>query len=82
MLERWYDEANSESYREWYSQYMSAVPCPKCQGKRLKPESLAVTVMNFSIADLTALPVDQNQRDAERLEAHPARGVGGAAYSQ
>ncbi len=57
LLDRWYGEASSESYRDWYSQYMSAVPCPKCQGKRLKPESLAVKVMNLSIADLTALPV-------------------------
>jgi excinuclease ABC subunit A len=57
LLDRWYAEARSENFREWYSQYMSAVPCPKCQGKRLKPESLAVTVMNLSIADLTALPV-------------------------
>ena len=57
LLDRWYKEANSESYRDWYSQYMSAVPCPQCQGKRLKPESLAVKVMGLSIADLTALPV-------------------------
>ncbi|MGO8813574.1 MAG: excinuclease ABC subunit A, partial [Terriglobia bacterium] len=57
LLDRWHKEANSESYRDWYSQYMSAVPCPQCQGKRLKPESLAVKVMGLSIADLTALPV-------------------------
>ena len=57
LLNRWYGEESSESYRDWYSQYMSAVPCPKCEGKRLKPESLAVKVMNLSIADLTALPV-------------------------
>jgi excinuclease ABC subunit A len=61
LLDRWYREANSESYREWYSQYMSAVQCPKCEGKRLRPESLAVTVMNLSIADLTALPVIKTQ---------------------
>jgi excinuclease ABC subunit A len=61
LLERWYGESTSESYREWYSQYMSAVPCPKCRGKRLRPESLAVTVVNLSIADLTALPVSRAQ---------------------
>ncbi len=57
LLNRWYGEATTDSFREWYSQYMSAVPCPACLGKRLKPESLAVKVMNLSIADLTALPV-------------------------
>ena len=62
LLERWYGEAASESYRDWYSQYMSAVPCPTCQGKRLKPESLAVTVMDLSISDLTALPVSRAQQ--------------------
>ncbi len=57
QLERWYAESSSESYREWFGQYMSAAPCPKCEGKRLRPESLAVTVAGLSIADFTALPV-------------------------
>jgi excinuclease ABC subunit A len=61
LLERWYGETTSENFREWYGQYMSAVPCPKCRGKRLRPESLAVTVVNLSIADLTALPVSRAQ---------------------
>jgi excinuclease ABC subunit A len=61
LLERWYGETASESYREWFGQYMSAVPCATCQGKRLKPESLAVTVADLSVADLTALPVSQAQ---------------------
>ena len=59
LLERWYGETTSENFREWYGQYMSAVPCSKCQGKRLKPESLAVTVVDLSIADLTALPISR-----------------------
>ncbi|HMD84882.1 MAG TPA: excinuclease ABC subunit UvrA [Terriglobia bacterium] len=71
LLDRWYGEASSESYRERYSQYMSAVPCPKCQGKRLKPESLAVTVMDFSIADLTALPVIKTQEVLSGLKLTP-----------
>jgi excinuclease ABC subunit A len=61
LLERWYGETTSENHREWFGQYMSAVPCPKCQGKRLRPESLAVTVVDLSIADLTALPVSRVQ---------------------
>ena len=71
LLDRWYGEASSESYREWYSQYMSAVPCPQCQGKRLKPESLAVTVMDLSIADLTALPVIKTQEALAGLQLTP-----------
>jgi len=71
LLERWYAEARTENFREWYSQYMSAVPCPKCAGKRLKPESLAVTVMDLSIADLTALPVTKAQQTLGDLKLAP-----------
>ena len=71
LLDRWYKEANSESYRDWYSQYMSAVPCPQCQGKRLKPESLAVKVMGLSIADLTALPVTGTKAALAGIELTP-----------
>ena len=38
------DETKSEGYREYMMQYMSATVCPRCQGRRLRPESLAVTV--------------------------------------
>ena len=71
LLERWYGEARSENFRDWYSQYMSAVPCPQCQGKRLKPESLAVTVMGSSIAALTALPVSKAQQALGVLQLTP-----------
>ena len=50
---------------------MSAVPCPQCQGKRLKPESLAVTVMGSSIAQLTALPVSKAQQVLGGLQLTP-----------
>jgi len=68
LLERWYGDTSSESYREWFGQYMSAVPCPTCQGKRLKPESLAVTVASLSVADLTALPVNPAQEVLRHLK--------------
>ena len=38
------DEIASEAYREWFMQYMSPAQCPACDGKRLKPASLAVRV--------------------------------------
>jgi len=57
FLRQMMEESNSDSYREWLLNYMSATPCPRCQGRRLRPESLAVTVNGMSIADFTALPV-------------------------
>ena len=71
LLDRWYRESASESYREWYESYMSAALCPKCQGKRLRPESLAVTVAGFSIADFAALPVGSAQEVISKLQLSP-----------
>jgi excinuclease ABC subunit A len=55
FLERNFEESNSDSYREWMTQYMSATLCSACHGKRLRPESLAVKLAGWSIADFTAL---------------------------
>jgi len=71
QLERWYAESSSESYREWFEQYMSAVPCPKCEGKRLRAESLAVTVAELSIADFTALPISRALEVAGKIRLTP-----------
>ena len=47
------EETKSEGYREYMMQYMSATTCPRCKGRRLRPESLAVTVpMQTTAADV------------------------------
>ena len=53
------EESTSEGYRDWLMDHMSATACPTCQGKRLRPESLAVKVNGLSIADFTALPLSK-----------------------
>jgi excinuclease ABC subunit A len=55
FLDRNFEESNSDTYREWMTQYMSATLCSVCHGKRLRPESLAVKLAGWSIADFTAL---------------------------
>ncbi len=55
FLQRNFEESNSDSYREWMTQYMSATLCDVCHGKRLRPESLAVKLAGYSITDFTAL---------------------------
>ena len=62
------DEARSDSYREYMMSYMSAIPCPVCRGKRLRPESLAVKVGSLSIADFTALPLNRALSAAINLQ--------------
>jgi excinuclease ABC subunit A len=66
ILNHWYRDAASDGYREWFERYMSATPCPQCNGKRLRPESLAVRVADLSIADFTELPIG---REIERVRA-------------
>ena len=57
------DETKSEGYREYMMQYMSATTCPRCKGKRLRPESLAVSIPIAgeakSIADFTGLSLER-----------------------
>ncbi|MCI8878576.1 MAG: excinuclease ABC subunit UvrA [Oscillospiraceae bacterium] len=56
-VERRYRETQSDAARRELEEAMSECPCPSCKGKRLKMESLAVTVGGSSIYDFTTLPV-------------------------
>ena len=58
-LERLYRDTESEHSRTDIERYMVSTPCPVCQGKRLKPESLAVTISGKNIMDVSALSVVQ-----------------------
>src|SRR6185437_8810239 len=66
------EETRSEGYREYMMQYMSATACPRCKGKRLRPESLAVTVKvrgeAMSIADFTALSLERALEGARAMQ--------------
>ncbi len=66
-LERRYRETNSEYIREKISEYMSDRPCPTCQGRRLRPEALAVTVDGANIMEVTDWPVRRVLEWVERL---------------
>ena len=56
-LMRRHEETDSESMKQYYESYMREVPCQACQGRRLKPEVLAVTVDGKSIFDVCDMPV-------------------------
>ena len=57
-IERQYAEADSDAKRDRWGEYLREVPCASCNGARLKPEVLAVTVAGKSIADVTFLALD------------------------
>lgn len=61
------EESKSDTYREWLMNYMSPSLCPACQGRRLRPESLAVKVNELSIAEFTALPIVRALETARNL---------------
>lgn len=56
-LERRYRNAPSEDVRQYIEEYMATRPCPTCKGTRLKPESLAVTVGDKNIAQVSEMSV-------------------------
>ena len=58
-LERRYRESQSDAMKREIEEVMSECPCPDCRGRRLKKESLAVTVGGISIHDFCEKPVDQ-----------------------
>ncbi len=66
-LERRYRETNSEYMREKISEFMSDRPCPACQGKRLNPAALAVTVDGVNIVEANSWPVSTTLDWARKL---------------
>ncbi len=61
-LERRYIETDSSSTRDEIAQYMRALPCPACNGTRLKREAISVKVGNKNIIDLTGISIGELQQ--------------------
>ncbi|HZS15456.1 MAG TPA: excinuclease ABC subunit UvrA [Candidatus Dormibacteraeota bacterium] len=66
-LERRYRETESDWVKQEIERLMMQKPCPACDGRRLKPEFLAVTVDGMSIADFTGMSVLQAHERVQRL---------------
>jgi excinuclease ABC subunit A len=61
------ESSSSDTYRDYLQDFMSATECPVCHGKRLRPESLAVTVNGMSISDFTDLPIARSLDAARKI---------------
>ena len=70
-MKRRYQETDSDWVRNDLERYMISVPCPTCKGARLKPDSLAVTVDERSIVDVTRDSVGDALAWVARLQADP-----------
>ena len=75
---RRHDETDSDQMKQYYESYMREVPCQACQGRRLRPEVLAVTVGGESIADVCDMSAETSLAwmDGLQLEGSAAQIAG------
>lgn len=67
-MERKYRETSSETIKAEYESFMRITPCQLCRGQRLKQESLAVTVGDKNIYEVTELPIEKLKIYLQELE--------------
>ncbi len=67
-VERRYRETGSENMKQEYEMFMQITPCHACHGQRLKPESLAVTVGNKNIYEITSMSIGKLAEFLQQLE--------------
>ena len=67
-VERRYRETSAESTKAEYETYMRITPCKTCGGQRLKKESLAVTIADKNIYEMTEMPVRDLREFLENVE--------------
>jgi excinuclease ABC subunit A len=70
-VERRHREAETDTSRERFEGFMREVPCPACDGARLKPVSLAVSLGGISIAELCAMPIGEAAEFLNSLDLSP-----------
>ena len=68
FLQRKHSETDSEFSRERYESYMREVPCGTCDGARLKPEVLAVTIGEKNIAEICELSINDCAEFLKQIE--------------
>ncbi|MCL2244182.1 MAG: excinuclease ABC subunit UvrA [Treponema sp.] len=67
-LRRRYMETQSQGVKDWLEKFMSQKPCEDCEGKRLKPEVLAVTVAGKNIWELSQYSVTDSLEFFEKIK--------------
>jgi excinuclease ABC subunit A len=70
-VQRRHAEADTDTSRERFEGYMREVPCPACNGARLKPVSLAVTLGGKSIAEVAGMPIGECSEFLRALDLSP-----------
>mgnify|MGYP001021719565 FL=1 len=66
--ERRYRETGSETLKQEYEEFMTITPCKECKGQRLKKSSLAVTVSDKNIYEITSMSIRDLHKFLENME--------------
>lgn len=73
LLEEKYKDTDSDYVHKEIEAYMRVLTCPDCNGKRLRPEALAVTVAGKSLADIVSVPLDEVTSFFDALGSGPKK---------
>src|SRR5947209_14983823 len=71
MLKRRYHESDNDDIREEIERFMTPTKCPECNGRRLKPEALAVTVAGQPIDGIVKLQLKDAEQFFKTIELNP-----------
>ncbi len=77
-VQRRYRETSAEVIKQEYETFMTIVPCEECGGKRLKPESLAVTIADKNIFDITDMSIVKLAKFLDELKLSERQSIIGA----
>jgi excinuclease ABC subunit A len=83
MLEKTYQETNSDLIKQKLEQYLESNPCEVCQGKRLKPEALTVKLGQYHLSDLTSVSIKECLERIQNLQlTHRQKLIGELALKE
>src|SRR3989338_2005173 len=74
-LERLFNETDSDWLKDELTHYMSVLPCPDCQGNRLKKESLAIKIADQNITQITSLSITEAKKFFNGLKLSPEQKI-------
>lgn len=74
-VEQRYRETGSDTMKQEYESFMQITPCKTCKGQRLKKESLAVTVADKNIYEVTNLSIEKLKEFLGRMELSPQQQI-------
>jgi excinuclease ABC subunit A len=67
-IHRRFRQTTSDGMKRWYTSFMSDLPCPGCEGERLRPEARGVTVGGRTITEVTGMTIDAAHAWVQSLE--------------